>query len=335
MGLSPSYVLIQRNHDDAFVRYWESFLRLWNNRCGGGHRWRRRWRRWWWWRRRGFELGLGLGLGFRRRLDKRDVRRGEKTAAGPILAGPLPQVRIFLHDLYDNFAFDEREFVVFCSLQAMASADRKEITVRMAMSYAPHSRTARLQLSLGLQPEPELPPEARVRARAQLPARARSAAQTASPPMCQINDIQTQSERVPEQRVPVEEEEAAAAEAGPQTPVLVQLRALVRQVEEEAAEEGEGEEAAQSRSTLIQQLILAEGTYRKFFLGLRVPSSTGSTYYCGSANCSASHSCGCTPSTRGGHGRDNSRDSRSRSRAASRLFFLGTLLCQRLTLAPR
>jgi len=153
--------------------------------------------------------------------------------------------------------------------------------------------------------------------------------------------FQRQSERVPERQVQLGQEEAAVAAAvaaEPQTPVLAQIRAPVRQVDASPPEaEVAGVEAARdSHSTLIKRLILAEGcTYRELLLGLRVPSSTGGAYYSRSTNHGASRGCGRAPPTRGRHGRDCPRDSRGHSGAAGHLFLLGTLLCQRLTLAPR
>jgi hypothetical protein len=131
--------------------------------------------------------------------------------------------------------------------------------------------------------------------------------------------------------VAAEEEEE---EEEPQTPVLVQLRAPVRldasplEAEAEAAEvEVEVEPV---RDALITNPITScsEYTYRKLLLGLWVRSSTGST------NRGTSHDCGCAPPTRGRR-RDGARDRRGCRWAAGRLLLRGTLLCQRLTLAPR
>ena len=172
---SPLYVLIQRSRDDAFVRCWGGFLRLsGDNRRGGGCWWRRRRRRRRrWWRRRRFRLRLELGFGLHLHLDKRDVRRGEKPATCSVRASPEPPVRVFLHDLHDEFAFDERQLVVFCSLQCAhrMMGIRRDRTAGMTISHPPRSRTARLPFGLD-HLQLELTPRARAQARAQARLRA-------------------------------------------------------------------------------------------------------------------------------------------------------------------
>ena len=110
------YVLIQRNRDDPFVHCFGCFLRLGgNNRRGGGWWWRRRRRR-----RGRFKFWLRFGFGFRRRfgrVDRRDVRRGEKPTTRSVCAPPKPPVRIFLYDLHNELALDEGQLVIFCGLR--------------------------------------------------------------------------------------------------------------------------------------------------------------------------------------------------------------------------
>ncbi len=115
---SPSYVLIQRNRNDAFIHCGGCLRRRsGNSGCSGGRWWWWWWRRWWW-RRRRWCLGLEFRFRFRGRLNERDVRRGEKAATRSVRAAPEPPVLVFLHDLDDEFAIDERQLVVFCGLYA-------------------------------------------------------------------------------------------------------------------------------------------------------------------------------------------------------------------------
>jgi hypothetical protein len=158
MNHRSSYVLIQRSRDGAFVRCRGGFLRLnWHSRS---HWWRRRWR--WWRRRRRRRRHFGLRLGFRFRLDKRNVRRGEQPGTRPIRARPRPPVRIFLHDLHDKLPLSERQLVVFCGLQVPRERDYggyDDITThlvvvlcerRYAMVTVSRSWSCLLRLGLGL-----------------------------------------------------------------------------------------------------------------------------------------------------------------------------------------